>query len=79
GRVKHVARLADGGHVGRPTEDEKVVAVQVDGMRQAKGTVGVVLDEPVLPLVDALDLHNVVGLRVVGIASRLVLNQTLVL
>ncbi|MCV5191701.1 hypothetical protein OFC03_30610, partial [Escherichia coli] len=47
-------------------------------MRQAKGTVGVVLDEPVLPLVDALDLHNVVGLRVVGVARQHVLQHRLV-
>ena len=78
GRVEHIAGLADGGHVGRPAEDEEVVAVQMDGMRQAERAVGVVLDEPVLPLVDAVNLDDVVRLRVVGEARHHVLQNGLV-
>lgn len=76
--IKHVAGLADGRHVGGAAEDQEIVAVQVDGMREREGAIGIVLDQPVLPLVDAVNVDDVVRLRVVGESLHHVLQHRLV-
>lgn len=76
GLVEDVARLRGGRGVGRAAEDDKVVAVQVEGVREREA-VGVVLDEPVGPGVDLVDVHDVVAGGVRRVALHDVLGHGL--
>lgn len=79
GRVELVPRLGKSrGGDGRAAEDEEVVPVQVEGVREGELGVDVVLDEPVGPLAVGGDGDDVFGAWVGGVALDDVLHDGLV-
>lgn len=73
--VEDVARLREWRGVGRAAENDKVVSVQMEGVGEREAAVGIVLNEPVGPLVHRVDVDQVVGGGVGGVGLHNILGN----
>lgn len=79
GGIEAVACLRNAGLlVGGAADDEEIMTVKMHRVRNAEGAGRVVLDEPVSPLVDAVDGDDVGLRRIAGVLGNDVVNNRFV-